>query len=460
MKIWGLFCDVNNFTSLSSIFVVMKMIVSFLSFFVAIGCFAQQPKGDRHISWVVDMTENENYDSAMRYALSACMESIHLAQNWSALESSAGSYDFTLLDIAEIYYPAYNVEVELQIATINTVAKETPADLMSVAFDHPTMISRFKSLLDSIFVHMPNVTLTSLNIGNEHDVFMGIDASQYAAYKTFLDSVVPYAKQKYMALHGVDLTCGTTFTHGGLTSSATKALCQTVNQDLDIVAVTYYPLNNDFTMKDPSVVDTDFNLLVQNYSDTTQPIHFVECGYSSSTVCNSSEQKQSDFYKNVFTTWDDLKSSIKNISVFKSTDWSGSRIQAFKDYYGVQDTIFGEYLRTLGVRTWQGNGSNKLAYNTIKCELAKRNWCTVSCPNSSVASIASPKTTVYPNPTSGFIYIDTQEKIESINIYNSIGVLIDLTNLKNMDVSGLKPGLYYLQIIMNNQVEIKKFVKK
>ena len=66
----------------------------------------------------------------------------------------------------------------------------------------------------------------------------------------------------------------------------------------------------------------------------------------------------------------------------------------------------------------------------------------------------------YPNPTSGFIYIDTQEKIESINIYNSIGVLIDLTYLKNMDVSGLKPGLYYLQIIMNNQVEIKKFVKK
>ena len=433
--------------------------MTFLTCFLSIYSTAQQPRGDRQLTWVVDMTENENYDSAMRYALAACMESIHLAQNWSALESDSGNFDFTLLDVANIYYPAFNVEVELQIATINTVAKETPADLLSTAFDHPAMIHRFKILLDSIFEHIPDVKLTSLNIGNEHDVFMGIDAGQYAAYKTFLDSVVPYAKQKYMALHGEALDCGTTFTHSGLTSTATKSLCKTVNQGLDIIAVTYYPLNNNFTMKDPTVVGSDFNVLVQNYSDTTQPIHFVECGYSSSSVCNSSLQKQSDFYKNVFEAWDDLRANIKNISVFKSTDWSGSRIQTYKDYYGIQDTIFGEYLRTLGVRTWHGNGTNKLAYNTIKCELAKRNWCNVTCPNVSIHPIESLDIKLFPNPTSGQLTVETVRPIRTVKIYNSFGVLIDTAESKQINVFDLNPGVYYLEIELNRMRIVKKFIK-
>ena len=206
------------------------------------------------------------------------MESIHLTFAWSSIEPNAGNFDANyinnILDIADIYYPAYGTKVELQIPTMNTNVKVTPTDLVSTDFDDLTMINRFKVLLDTLFIHIPNVELSALNIGNESDAYMGTDVTQYNQYKMFLDSVVPYAKQLYFNLHGTDLKVGTTFTYDGLVEASTSSLCQTVNNGLDIVSTTYYPLNPDFTMESPAVVSSDFSNLVNIYSDTLKPIYF------------------------------------------------------------------------------------------------------------------------------------------------------------------------------------------
>jgi hypothetical protein len=179
------------------------------------------------------------------------------------------------------------MKAELQIATVNTVAKEVPSDLMSVPFDDPTMISRFKTFLDTLFVHIPNLELSALCLGNEADIFWGTDSAKYLQYKTFMDEVSSYAKQLYHDIHGEDLKIGTTFTFHGLTATETSLLCASVNVDLDIIATTYYPLEPDFTMKDPAAVFDDFNDLVAQYNDPQQPIYFTECGYSSSELCLS-----------------------------------------------------------------------------------------------------------------------------------------------------------------------------
>jgi len=42
--------------------------------------------------------------------------------------------------------------------------------------------------------------------------------------------------------------------------------------------------------------------------------------------------------------------------------------------YGVSDEAFYQYLQTLGIRTFEGNGSNKAAFAAITEETAKRNW--------------------------------------------------------------------------------------
>jgi hypothetical protein len=324
------------------------------------------------------------------------------------------------------------------------------------------MISRFKQTLDTLFAHIPDVKLAALNIGNENDIFMGIDASQYTAYKIFLDSVAPYAKQKYMSLHGEDLKIGTTFTLHSLIDPNVKALCQSVNQGLDIIATTYYPLEDDFTMSPTSVVAQDFEDLVNLYSDTTQPIYFAECGYASSDSCNSSEAQQADFYEKVFDAWDTHSDNIKYLTIFKSTDWSPGDVQVYKDYYGISDIIFLEYLRTLGVRTYSGNGTNKLAYETIKCELNKRNWCDVDCNVAGINKLQSlNRLSAYPNPVQNKLTVSSLSQIISIVVYNTNGKRISMIVSDNtLDVSTLPSGFYTLEVNTQEGIARRSFVKQ
>jgi|TARA_B110000285_G_C15066404_1_gene585388 hypothetical protein len=432
---------------------------------LTINTYAQLPKGDRTLAWQVDMTQNLNYDSAFAYAQTGCMESIHLTFAWSSIEPNAGNFDANyinnILDIADIYYPAYGTKVELQIPTMNTNVKVTPTDLVSTDFDDLTMINRFKVLLDTLFIHIPNVELSALNIGNESDAYMGTDVTQYNQYKMFLDSVVPYAKQLYFNLHGTDLKVGTTFTYDGLVEASTSSLCQTVNNGLDIVSTTYYPLNPDFTMESPAVVSSDFSNLVNIYSDTLKPIYFVECGYASSDSCNSSEALQAQFFQNVFSAWDTHYANIKYLTLFKTTDWSQQEVNNLGVFYGITDIIFLEYLRTLGVRTWDNDGTNKLAYETILCELSNRGWCSVNCGITGIdEQIKTDFVSVYPNPTSGLINIDTKKSVKQIKIYNSLGKLSLSTKNTVININEFSNGIYYLSVqFETGEIEREKLMK-
>jgi len=51
-----------------------------------INIYAQLPKGNSVLAWQVDMTQNNNYDSAYAYAQIGSMESIHLSFPWSSIE--------------------------------------------------------------------------------------------------------------------------------------------------------------------------------------------------------------------------------------------------------------------------------------------------------------------------------------------------------------------------------------
>ena len=427
-------------------------------------------KGDRIFAWQIDVAENDNYDSAWAQAENACMESTHFFVTWADLEPDTGMFDSNTvsgyLDIIDLYLSIKNMPMEFVVAPINTVKREVPNELETVAFDNPNMIRLFKRALDTIFFHLQNVELTAFNIGNESDVYFGGNPTAYAEYKTFLDSVVPHAKALYQQYHGKDIKVGTTLTHTSLVNSPGKALCQSLNAGLDIVSATYYPLNPDFTMKAPSVVEEDFDSLVSAYPDTNQPIYFVECGYSSSPVCNSSEELQAEFFQNVFDAWDKHQANIKYLSVFKLTDWSLERVQELKTYYGINDTIFLEYLHGLGVRTWKNDGSDKDAMYVIKCELDERNWCNVNCPSSGIKDETSSNIQIYPNPNYGFLNLDFDyipKRIE-LELYDINGLLVESYSPKtiskihqmNLDVPG---GFYILKVYTERESLVKRLIK-
>ncbi len=432
-----------------------------LMFIINQNVHAQTLKGGRTLAWQVDMTENMNYDSAFSYASIGCAESIHIATSWSVLEPTLGTFNMAyingILDVANLYFPANDIAVELQFSPVNVTNLDVPDDLTSTDFNDPVLIDRFKTALDTLFAHIPDLTLSLFNIGNESDIFFGTDEALYSNYKIFLDEVVPYVKSLYNDLHSTELNVGTTLTHGALTSDEKKDLCLMLNASLDVVSTTYYPLASNFTMRPPTDVFDDFSDLIDLYSDPAQPIYFVECGYSTSEVCNSSEEQQAEFYTNVFQAWDLHIENIKYLTIFKSTDWSSADVIEIGESFGLDDPIFLEYLRTLGVRTWEGDGTNKIAYEIILCELNARDWCLVECPLLSINTEDDfVELVLFPNPATDFLTIQSDRKILNVNFYSISGEHLFTSSDNIINIEELNSGTYFVQIELEDNIYVNR----
>ena len=324
------------------------------------------PKGSRILTIDVTEAEDADYDGAIDTAMNAGAEMTNVSLHWTTIETSPGVYDNSFLSIADIYYPTKGLSINLALQTINTNQKEVPADLQALDFDDPVMIARFKQLLDFVFAEIPNITLNSLIIGNEIDVYLGTDAQKWAQYQSFYSQVSAYARGLWP-----NLQIGAKATYAGITGPAQNELLS-LNTISDLVMVTYYPLNADFTVKDPGVVANDFATLVSLYPSA--PIYMMEVGFPSGPLCNSSEMLQSDFIREVFKAWDTYNTEIPLISFTWLTDLSSQTVQDLGTYYGLNDAVFLEYLGTLGLRTYSGSGTDKQAFATLADEASKRGW--------------------------------------------------------------------------------------
>ncbi len=441
----------------------MKRSVLVLVLFFLIGhANAQVAAGNRQMGIVLDMAQNNNFDSATIRGLQLCMDYTHFVSNWKASEpvpNQIGGAYFDFHDIINIYYPAFNVSVEINIPVMNTVTREVPSDLDTARFNSQVMIDRFETYLDSVFVHIPAVDISILTIGNESDILFLNNPQLLSDFTIFYDSVATYARQRYFAMYNKVLKVGTTLTFDGLTSVSLSAPLQQLNQSSDVISVTYYPLTTNFQVRPPNSPLADFTTLVNLYNDTAQPIWFVECGYPSSSSCGSSDAMQSDFFNYVFQAWDNHAASIRGISMFKLTDWNQTEVDTLAAYYGfANDTAFKEYLRTLGIRTWPGNGTNKIAYDVIRCNVNARNFCNTGCVLDVVCNCPDESSSlIYPIPASDQLTIVwNQSAPTTIEFYALDGRLVFsqvATSPASIAVAELAAGIYTCVIRQEDGVQ-------
>jgi len=74
----------------------------------------------------------------------------------------------------------------------------------------------------------------------------------------------------------------------------------------------------------------------------------------------------------------------------------------------------------------------------------------------STEDVFANKFSVYPNPSSDVLNIRTDEPIEKVELYNTIGQLIVAKKTTNINISSLKTGIYILKIYSRNSSVIKK----
>ncbi|PJC61813.1 MAG: hypothetical protein CO022_07825 [Flavobacteriales bacterium CG_4_9_14_0_2_um_filter_32_27] len=402
-----------------------------------------------------------NYDSCFALGVNLGMNSTGIYQNWTAIETSPNTFNLTIFDIANYYYPAYNMPIDLTIAPIHTNNLEVPSDLTTMAFNNPILINRFKTLLDSVKAHIPNVILSSLVIGSEHDVYLGTNATLWSQYTTFYDSVSVYAKTLWP---GLKVATELTFT--GITTQ--NAFAQTLNTNSDYIGVSYYPLNNNFTVKPVSTIPTDFATLVGLY--TSKPICFYQYGYPSSATCNSSETQQAQFIAQTFTTWDTYAINVKKIDFTWLHDLDTAAVNFYGTYYGLTDTIFLEFLHTLGLRNWNGKGTDKASFTELQCQAKQRGYnnININCATTNTdASINNNNNliAIFPNPAQNELNFETPFELinAEIKIYNQLGQIEkSMSNINarkiNIETTDLSSGVYFIVLQNIDRQVHRKFI--
>jgi hypothetical protein len=296
----------------------------------------------------------QELDDAVALAQGAGVRGVIATYTWSSLETTPGHIDVSSLQSGLSYYHQKGLQVLLGIQVINTVKREVPSDLETVPFDDPQFISRFHTLLDAVRGALSG-TERYISIGNEVDVYLRAQPTEWATYTSFYEDAV-----SYLHTSSPGLLVGVTTTFAGY-SVASTAEVRTLNGPSDVIILTYYPLQGDSQVLPPTAPATDIPLMLSLAGG--KAVALQEAGYPSGTPNASSEAFQQQFVTSLYQAWHDAGNNLPFLSYFVLYDFDQPTCTALGTYYGSADPAFLSYLCTLGLR--HSDGTSKPAWNTF-----------------------------------------------------------------------------------------------
>ena len=124
------------------------------------------------------------------------------------------------------------------------------------------------------------------------------------------------------------------------------------------------------------------------------------------------------------------------------------------DYYGLTDEVFLEYLRTIGLRTFEDMGTDKPAMQELLCQAVIHGFSDVDVEcNTSISDDNLLATlTINPNPVKDYFSINGLPDNATIAIYNMYGEMVSVISQpkdKIIDVNHLTNGTY--AVIIKNE---------
>lgn len=322
--------------------------------------------GGRLLGIAATPSSDNDFGKSFSMAKEAGLGVAEIPIRWDELEPAKGKFADANNDLknGNTFYPAHGVYVAVTLACIDTNNDRRPADLRNLPFDDPAVIGRYDDAVDYVLSRLPDAQIICFSIGNEVDVYLGNDDIKWQQYENFYDQVAEHIRSVKPGLKiGVKTTLGGT-------NYNNVARIKNLNEDSDIILVTYYPLDDDFSVKAPSVAESDFDVICLNYSG--KEIYFLEAGYPSSPIENSSEEQQARFVRELFVAWDKHQDQVKVVILLWLHDISPSMVNDLTQYYGLHDQKFAAYLGTLGLRTY--DGKDKQGWAALKEESYARGF--------------------------------------------------------------------------------------
>ncbi len=235
--------------------------------------------------------------------------------------------------------------------------------------------------------------------------------------------------------------------------------------------------NNDGEIQVNEAHNTQYlNVGYKNISDLTGIENFINlttlaCAGNNLTNLNISQNVNLEF---LYSASNPIKklSLIKNTKLTNLSSWYCSELKTLDVSNGYNsiittfDVTNSPNLKCIKIdngftppSNW--NKDNVASYSIYPCPYS------AALPDKGFFSPMTPitgnKIGVYPNPTSDYLNIKSNNKseIKIVEIYNTNGYKIIETKSKLINVSSLQKGIYHLKIVNNkNEITHKKFVKK
>jgi len=331
-------------------------------------------QGNRILGMDVKEVPSVTYAAAYGEAVALGVREVSVSLDWVGLEPTVGNYDDTLPGLIEAFYPTQSAYLTLVLRPLDTAGPRLPADLAGLPFDDPAVITAFENFLTHLYGQLSNMNssgrLRWIHVGNEIDSDLGSDSVKWTQWQTFFSA----AKTRIESLWGAGIEVSSVVQFGGLKNPAVLARYNNLLPLLDAAAVTYYPLDNDLTMRPTTEVAADFSYIVNTIGG--KQILLQECGYASSAVNLSSEADQADFISAVFAAWDTHRARIDLIDFTWQYDVSEATADQWVIDYGMSgqpnENEFKHYLWSLGLHNH--DSTEKLAWQRLRNEMVARDW--------------------------------------------------------------------------------------
>lgn len=264
---------------------------------------------------------------------------------WNELEPKKGDYKLDGLKFQVSEAKKHNLQIAYTLRLIDTVARTMPADLQRKKWTDPEMEARVTRLIEALAPEFGG-RVKWFMLGNEIDGYFGRHPEEVQDFAQLYDRVSKRLKELVP-----DLLVSSTMMYGGI--ETLDGLMRPLNGRFDFLAITYYPIRADFTMKDPSIVTNDFTRM--RNAAAGRGVVLQEIGYATAAVNGSSEEKQAQFVSNVFSQLRANRDVFAAGSFFVLADLSDPFVKSLAQFYGIQNApTFLGFLQSTGLFDLQG----------------------------------------------------------------------------------------------------------
>ena len=220
-----------------------------------------------------------------------------------------------------------------------------------------------------------------------------------------------------------------------------------------MLAITYWPLNNDFTIIPSAVTDIQNNISDLLIAADSKPIIIKESGIPSSTLLNSSETIQAQFVEELFRQTMNIN-QIEIVGWDFLADYDQTSVDYWVNFQQIYTPEFRAYIETLGLMDTLGN--QKPAYNTYLQMLD------TICSQTAINQIEQRNNiNIYPNPVNNIINIEYDKEF-TMEIFDITGKKVLISSLKQTNISRLKPATYFVLVKSKDGtlMKLEKMIKK